>query len=379
MKICIKGWSKINHSYSIICRNQLIEFTKLPVDLKFKETSYKNDKWNHSNNFHGFSEKDDKSLLSIDFPKDNELFDIIYRLDFPYNFGKNNSKRLFVYGTSEYQHINNMYINEVSDNFKKREDLKIITSSKWSKNGFIKSGFDDNQVEVISLGVNSNIFYPISLEKKNKIKKKLNLSEKDFIISNVGSMTTNKGIDHLIVAFAILKKKYKNLKLILKDQSNLYDITGYDVFSEIKNGKIGHLITENIKKDIIFISQNMTLSILNDLYNISDCYVSPYRAEGFNLCPLEAAATGTPIIVTKGGATDDYFKEEFGLQIDSKLMNSSNKSYVEPNLESLLDNISSVIQNPKKYGNEKSIKFIRENFSWKKVVEKTYNVFNKSL
>tara|TARA_B100000965_G_C19017406_1_gene509470 strand:+ start:55 stop:294 length:240 start_codon:yes stop_codon:yes gene_type:complete len=56
---------------------------------------------------------------------------------------------------------------------------------------------------------------------------------------------------------------------------------------------------------------------LIELYNITDCYVSPYRAEGFNLTPLEAAASGIPIIVTKGGSTDDYFNSQLGLQIES--------------------------------------------------------------
>ncbi len=40
-------------------------------------------------------------------------------------------------------------------------------------------------------------------------------------------------------------------------------------------------------------------------------------AEGFNLTPLEAAACGTQIVVTKGGSTDDYFQECMGYQIDS--------------------------------------------------------------
>ena len=95
--------------------------------------------------------------------------------------------------------------------------------------------------------------------------------------------------------------------------------------------------------------------------------------------PLEAAATGTPIIVTEGGSTDDYFNEDFGLQIKSKFINSNNRKYLEPSLESLVENISLIIQNPRKYGNEKSIKFIRDNFSWKKTVEKIYNIFDKNL
>ena len=379
MKICLEGWSKINHSFSISCVNKLLEFIKLPIDLRFKETSYANNLWNYSNNFHGFSDKNINKILSIKPPERNEFFDIIYRISYPFNFQKSNSKKLFVFATSEFQNINDMFVNEIPGNFSYRDDLKIITPSKWSRLGFIESGFNSNQIKIVPLGVDCDIFYPISLERKNEIRNKLKLKKEDFIISNVGNMSSNKGIDYLIVAFAILKKRYKHLKLILKDQSNLYGISGRDIFLKTKKGINGHLLDKDVENDIIFLSQNMSISILNDLYNISDCYVSPYRAEGFNLGPLEAAATGTPIIVTNGGSTDDYFNEDFGLQIKSKFINSNNRKYLEPSLESLVENTSLIIQNPRKYGNEKSINFIRDNFSWKKTVEKIYNIFDKNL
>ena len=47
-------------------------------------------------------------------------------------------------------------------------------------------------------------------------------------------MSENKGIELLISAYGILKKKYKNLKLILKDQSNLYGIKANNIFEKIK-------------------------------------------------------------------------------------------------------------------------------------------------
>ena len=379
MKICIEGWSRINHSYSMLCRNLLLEFVNLDIDLKFKETTYANDKWNFTSNFHGFPDKNNRKILAINVPKDNDYFDITYRLSYPYNYKKSNSKKLFVYGTSEFQNINNMFINEIPTNFSKREDLKIITPSEWSKVGFLNSGFNPQQVEVIPSGVDCDIFYPISSEHKNEIRKKLKLKNDDFVFLNVGNMSSNKGIDYLLVAFAILRKKYKNLKLIIKDQSNLYGTSGKDIFLKTKKEKNGHVLDDDVENNIIFISKNMTLAALNGLFNISDCYISPYRAEGFNLVPLEVAATGTPIIVTKGGSTDEYFRKDFGLQIESRVINSNNRNYLDPDLESLVENALLIIQNPRKYGNKNSIKFVKDNFSWKKIVEKTYNVFKKKI
>jgi glycosyltransferase involved in cell wall biosynthesis len=50
----------------------------------------------------------------------------------------------------------------------------------------------------------------------------------------------------------------------------------------------------------------MGYSSLRELYNAADVYVSPYMAEGFNMPALEAQACGTPLIVPRGGPTDDF-------------------------------------------------------------------------
>ena len=42
------------------------------------------------------------------------------------------------------------------------------------------------------------------------------------------------------------------------------------------------------------------------LYNLADAYVTPYHAEAFNMPALEAAACGVPLIVPRGGPTDDF-------------------------------------------------------------------------
>ena len=298
-KLCVEGWRKINHSYAIINQKQLIEFKKLPVELKHKDIEFGNSKWNELENSNGFFEEENLIIDSIKSPAEGEFFDIIFRISFPYNFQQSNSEKLFVYGTSEYQNIDGLYIDKKNINLD-YSSVNIITPSEWSKKGFLNWGFSSNQIFVVPNGVDSKNFYLINKDKKKEIRLKLGLKEDDFIISNIGAMTENKGIDYLLVAYFILKEKFKNLKLILKDQSNLFEISAFQYLNKMKNSKYSNLLNENYIKDIIIISKNLNISDLNDLYNISDCYVSPYRAEGFNMTPLEAAATGVPIIVTKG-------------------------------------------------------------------------------
>jgi glycosyltransferase involved in cell wall biosynthesis len=54
------------------------------------------------------------------------------------------------------------------------------------------------------------------------------------------------------------------------------------------------------------------------LYQAADVFVSPYRAEGFNIPALEAAACGLPVICTRGGPTDDFVTDAFALKINSR-------------------------------------------------------------
>jgi glycosyltransferase involved in cell wall biosynthesis len=81
---------------------------------------------------------------------------------------------------------------------------------------------------------------------------------------------------------------------------------------------------------------------MNVMYGIADCYVSPYRAEGFNLPVLEAMVCGTPVIVTRGGATEDFIDGELSRSIDAEqfhnavIQTKEISGYCEPNLEHLV-------------------------------------------
>ena len=377
IKICIEGWRGINHSYAMVNQRQLIELYKFPVHLKHKDISFYNNKWNDKKNFNGFSKEDNQIIENIESPEINEIFDITYRIAFPYNFEDSKSKKLFIFGTAEYQNIEGHFINGNPKSANEKENLKIITTSNWSRIGFINAGFNEDKVFVVPCGVDCNIFYSIDENKKNEIRKKLNINKDDFIITNIGAMTGNKGVDYLLAAFSVIKEKKNNIKLILKDQSNLYGITPQSYLAELKKTKYGKLINDDLIKNIFFISRNMNLTTLNELYNISDCYISPYRAEGFNITPLEAAASGTPIIVTRGGSTDDYFNAKLGLQIESQLIKENNLASLKPNIESLVECILKVINNPKVYGGKEGSNYVKNNFTWYKVVKKLYNVLTK--
>ena len=376
LKLCVEGWRYINNSFAIVNQRQLLEFLKLPIYLRHKDVPYFKKSWNVSKNSNGFSFDENQKLNLIKNPKPNESFDVTYRISSPFDLGPSTSKKTYIFTTREFELDETHFKNGKLFDFNNKNNFFLAASSNWSKNGLVQYGFNESQVKVITLGVDPKVFFPLGFEKKNRLREKLRIKEEDFVLLSIGAMTENKGIKQLILAFALLRKKNKNIKLILKDQSNLYNIFAQTHIKDLKNSKYKDLIDDEIISNILFISNNLNCEQVNDLYGISDCYVSPYLAEGFGLTPLEASSAGTPIVVTKGGSTDDYFNPIMGAQISSRFIKDNNATYLKPNIDSLVENINLIINNPKNFGGKSSHSLIAKEFSVNKSVQKLLNEIN---
>ena len=383
MNILIEGWRGINHSFSLVNQWQVIELSK-SCEIFFKDVPFVSKEWNNKKNFSGL-EKDLSDLINkIPKPQKDLVHDITYRISFPFNFNNEfNSKILFVFGNCEYKVLNkSKYINDIPERLRYNKEFFIHTPSNWCKEGYLKAGFRDEQVIVVPHGVDKNTFHVISEEEKIKIRKEYEIENDTFVLTNIGAMTENKGVEILIAAYGILKKKIDNLRLILKDQSNLYKVKTNYLFDKIKRSEFNKrykIINDKMMDDIKIVSKNLSLKEIRNLYSITDCYVSPYLAEGFNLTPLEAAACGTQILVTKGGCTDDYYNPCLGYQIESKEKKINDSYLLEPKIDSLVSILEEkIINKSDNYKIERS-NYVNKNFSWDKVVSKLKEEFKSKL
>ncbi len=372
-KILIEGWRGINHSYALVNQNQLLALRQMDLNLAHHDLPFYQDFWNSDNNDCGFDTLQKHNIASVRLGSPHQSFDVTYRISFPYRLYPANSEKLFVFGTAEFQTIDGFIFEDRLQEGIQNSDLRIVTPSEWSKVGFMKAGFKPERVIVISHGVNRNIYKPLSRPKRSEFRSALKLRDDEFIILSLGAMTHNKGIDLLLRAYAILKKKYPQIKLILKDSRHLYGIRAQDML--IHYFKNSESLKEELLQSVTFIANNLTQIQLNGLYSAADCYVSPYRAEGFNLTPLEAVASGSPIIVSKGGATDDYFHNSFGLQIDCRLVHEGEKVFLEPQLDSLIERLTIAIEQKTGFNNFRAQQVIDEKFTWPKVVNELVSYF----
>ena len=384
MNILIEGWRGINHSFSLVNQWQIIELLKTS-NIYFKDVPFISDRWNKKDNSSGFENNIENLINTIPEADSNQDIDITYRISCPFDFNENfKSKLLFVFGTSEYKFLyQSNFKNNSLDKIKQNRNIFIHVPSNWSKKGFMNVGFEENQIIVVPHGVNMEDFNLLSKEEIQNVKKKYEIKDENIVLSNIGAMSENKGIEVLVSAYGILKKKHKNLKLILKDQSNLYGITTNHIFENIKKSEFNkkfNIINDEMKKDIIIISKNLSIKELKEIYSITNCYVSPYLAEGFNLTPLEAAACGTQIVVTKGGSTDDYFHNCMGYQIESEEIKREDNSYIlKPKIDSLIAILDQKIINKEDNYQIDRSNFVNKNFSWGVVVNELKKEFDNKL
>jgi glycosyltransferase involved in cell wall biosynthesis len=374
--ICVEGWRSLNHSYSLVNQWQLLDLLNRPRRLWHRDVPTYDARWKPERNSSGLPGELQEQIQSIPSPSADNFFSVIYRISFPLNLADGPAERIFVFGTSEMGNCNNIFSGSSPHEAMKRGNLSIVTPSLWSKEGFLRSGFNQESVNVIPHGIAPALFYRAEPDLRLFYRQLFGFSKEDYILLNIGALTLNKGVDLLLLAYEQLKGQFPQLKLVIKDQSNLYGRKLDNVLREMMNQGISSSIAESLKNDVITISDNLDIQGLMALYNACDLYVSPYRAEGFNLPPLEAAACGLPILVTAGGSTDDYFNTQLGLQIPSELCQENDNMFLSPDLDALQRCIESFLQEPYRWGGSLGSKWVHSHYSWQKIGDQLWNLLS---
>lgn len=147
----------------------------------------------------------------------------------------------------------------------------------------------------------------VSEEQKRNIRKKLGLSEKDFVILYVGRIMQIKGVFELMKAVASLRDPH--IKLLIVGSANF----GKWAFSSYER-KVKKLAEQN-KERIIFTGyvDNSEVYKYASVANVQ-C-VPTLVEEAAGLVLMEAMSEGLPLIVTKSGGVTEYVDKNTALFI----------------------------------------------------------------
>ncbi|MFW9824286.1 MAG: glycosyltransferase family 4 protein [Candidatus Thorarchaeota archaeon] len=185
-----------------------------------------------------------------------------------------------------------------------------------------------------------------------KLKEKLNIDGP--VIIYIGRIAFYKGVNHIIEAYRIAKKKIPNLNLVVGGTPD------FQMQKTYQEWKVKY-------PDIQFVGF-IEEEELPYYYSLGDVFVTySFASEGFGLTPIEAIACGTPVICSSMIAYKEVLKD--------------NAIFVPPkNPVKLAQEIINALENAPRINllMEKAQKFIRK-YAWDSVGKKIEEIYYKFL
>lgn len=424
IKVLFSGWFNIAHSYALVNCFQLIHLhlnygpngkvKKNAIDIFIKEEAYFNPEWNSKKKL-VFSNNYNDILRNLKVWNGEEI-DIIYSITYPYNINVTSENKTIpkcIFYTSEFSHLNHTYFqietppqldkgkydDYISLFLKEFDNIYFTAPSEWSARGMIRylqNTENNSRNRVITHGVDTTVFKR-DRSQRTAIRHLYNVKDTDILMINIGAMTTNKGILLILEALnTLVNKMHKtHYKLMLKGSGDLYKCQEF-LESYFEQFKSNGLITQDgidnlLNNHIIFTNKTLSYTKINDLFNASDLYISPYLAEGYNLTPHEAITSGLNILIPKTGSTKEYIDmihhnggDIFITYVDSIV--TMDQHGMCQNQITVSNLVHTLIQNENRFTVDKvndtydnMVAFIEKELSWNKVSELLLQYFKDIL
>jgi UDP-glucose:(heptosyl)LPS alpha-1,3-glucosyltransferase len=161
---------------------------------------------------------------------------------------------------------------------------KIVAISEMVKKDIIDYyGIPEENIAVIYNGVDTEHFHPRNKKYREKIRSLYGLSPQDVVLIFVSHNFRLKGLRYLIQSLPLIKKKHKNVKLLVVGRDN--HVPYWHLAKKMGCGE-----------DIFFAGG---VRDLERYYPSADILVHPTFYDACSLVVLEALASGVPVITTR--------------------------------------------------------------------------------
>lgn len=207
------------------------------------------------------------------------------------------------------------------------------TANQFGANAFINSGVPAEKIHIYEHGVDASIWTPHKRGQNDVVR-----------FLHVDSGSPRKRGDMVVEAFKKVFGNNMNYELTLKYSYTDDSKENWSDPKVLENN--GEWESGNIRR----IRENLSLEDLVSLYNFHDVLVYPSEGEGFGLIPLQALATGMPVIST--GIWCSYEKFLGENVIESRLGQSEIKEnydrfgdVVLPDMDSLIHLMKTAAEN----------------------------------
>jgi glycosyltransferase involved in cell wall biosynthesis len=202
-----------------------------------------------------------------------------------------------------------------------------------------------DQLHVVPLGVNTELFRPSENRVRNRI------------IAIASADVPLKGVSHLLHAVARLRvERDLDVQLVSKLEPN---------------GPTEKLIAELGISDIVHSSSGLTDIELADLLASAEVACIPSLYEGFSLPAVEAMASGTPIVASRAGALPEVVGED---DVCARLVRPGDVDDLTRVLGELLDSPLE-LRRLGANGRKRAV----DVFSWESVAAQTVSVYERAM
>jgi glycosyltransferase involved in cell wall biosynthesis len=168
----------------------------------------------------------------------------------------------------------------------------IVVLSRYTRDKlFDIHEISDNKIAVIPGGIDLMRFHPAV--DKREVRERLHLPTEKIILLTVRNLVQRMGIENLIIAMQEIIRLVPDIYLIIGGTGPLKDdLTGLSRRLNLD--------------DYIHFTGFIPEDDLPDYYRVADIFVLPtIELEGFGLVTLEALASGTPVLGTPVGGTQE--------------------------------------------------------------------------
>jgi glycosyltransferase involved in cell wall biosynthesis len=234
-----------------------------------------------------------------------------------------------------------------------KDASKLFALTRLEASQFIQRGIEEDKIVIIPNAIDPEDFS--NPPPKGYFRNLFGLTDEEIILY-LGRISKLKGLDILVKAFSLLKRR-SNVKLVL---------AGPD------DGLLKPLqrVVASLKlRDKVLFTGALTRKLKLAAFNDASVTVYATLQEGFPLVPLEAGIMGKPIVVSDHPSMEFVEKGQFGLAVEY-----GNVIQLKEALEEILgDHVlaTKLGQNGKK--------FVMENFTWENIARKIENTYLQIL
>ena len=170
----------------------------------------------------------------------------------------------------------------------------ILVTSNWVKDVYIRDGIKGDNIEVLPVGCDTNLFRPYEKNdrKITSVRDTLGISPDQLVILTVGGDAASKGAQEVLQALAMIDSKDLNWKYICKvwpqSRTKLQNLFDLEMVAQL-----------GIEKNVSYVTNTTSRNLMPYLIGACDIYAAPSRLEGFGMAQVEANACAKPVIGIK--------------------------------------------------------------------------------